>query len=122
MRIQSIITAVATLVCLPAFGQTLYRYVDSSGSVHYSDKPLTEAAGRSVERISKTGTHLADKATTPTKLGAAIASEPRHTDQDSAAKLEERRNLALLATYSSLKEIDDAQVFALRDPKRELRE
>src|SRR5579871_2351367 len=113
-----IIAAAAALLCLPAAGQTLYRYVDSNGAVHYSDKPLIESTGRAIERISRTGTHLA----TPVRSQTAAASETQAKSKDAAVTTEERRNLALLATYNSLKEIDDAQAYALRDARRELRD
>jgi len=128
MNFQHFVAAALTgLLCLPAFGQTLYRYVDGAGAVHYSDKPLLEASGHSVERLSRSGTHLTDKFSTDKPSGAGKAGEPALTDaqrkeQDAALQNEQRRNLALLATYNSLKEIDDAQTFALRDARRELRE
>jgi hypothetical protein len=127
MNLQNlVIAAQATLLlCLPAFGQTLYRYVDGNGVVHYSDTPLLEATGRTIERISKGGTHLSDKPASTDKPSAVKSGDPPFPDagrreQDAAARVEQRRNLALLATYNSLKEIDDARSFALRDARREL--
>jgi hypothetical protein len=119
MRTPRLTTAaIALLICVPALGQTLYRYVDSSGAVQYSDKPLIEGTGRSVERISKGGTHLLDK---PGAASTAAVAGAQHRESVEE-KTEQRRNLALLATYNSLKEIDEAQAYALRDARRELRE
>jgi len=123
-----IAAALTSLLCLPAFGQTLYRYVDGAGLVHYSDKPLMEATGRAVERISKSGTHLTEKGSATDKPAAAgkpgdpALTDAQRKDMDSASRSEQRRNLALLATYNSLKEIDDARSYALSDARRELHE
>jgi len=122
----ALLTAGCALLASAAAAQTLYRYVDSSGAVHYSDKPLLESTGRQIDRLTKGGTHIAPGAGPAGKPGdptvLSEAEKARRKAQTDLEKIEERRNYALLATYNSLKEIDDAQDFATRDPRRELRD
>jgi len=122
---QLLIVVASLCASTAAAAQTLYRYVDSSGVVHYSDKPLIESTGRSIDRISRSGTRLSPKGGGVVQDGEAPSTDAerlKRKQHEELVKTEERRNLALLATYNSLREIDDAQEFALRDPKRELRE
>jgi hypothetical protein len=104
--------------------QTLYRYTDQNGRIYYSDKPIIDLTGRPVDQMTRGGTVV--KST-----GAALTAEQRanleaerqkRADADRARKHEERRDLALLATYSSRKEIDDAHAEAVREPEAVIRE
>ena len=89
-------------------GAAMYKWVDSKGVVHYSDR-LPESTKTTPTRMSKSGV------TTPT--GESKQSEVRLTVQEvEQQKVEAKRQLerqrqdsALLATYSSEGEIEAAR-------------
>jgi Domain of unknown function (DUF4124) len=128
MRIRLIFLLAAGLgLSANALGQTLYRYVDERGVAHYSDKPLIEATGRPTAKITSSGARLPGQPGSGSD--AAGSGEPpngpdraRRAEANSQARYEQRRNLALLATYNSLEEIDQAENFALREPKKSMRD
>lgn len=107
-----------------ASAQTLYRYVDKNGKVHYSDKPLTDLAGRPVDQLSRSGSILRHTPAPPTaEERAAIEEEKRRTAAaQKAREVEQRRDVALLTTYSSAKEVEDAHAFAVREPQALVRD
>jgi hypothetical protein len=121
---QPTLALVLCTLVLPAAAQTLYRYVDERGKVYYSDKPLTHLTGRPVDQMSKQGTVVkrTPASPTPEERAAMELAERRRAEAEKANAHEQRRNLALLATYSSEKEVEDAHVFALRDPLALVRE
>jgi len=104
---------------IPAPAQTLYRYVDTNGRVHYSDKPLTELSGRPVDQLGRTGAVIKHTPAAPSAQERAMIEAERRRDADNqrSRENEQRRDLALLATYSSAKEIDEAHAFAVREPQ-----
>lgn len=115
---------IAALASTTVLAQTLYRYTDERGKVYYSDKPLTHLTGRPVDQMTKQGTVVkrTPGALSPEERATLDAEAKRRAELDKQREAENRRNLALLATYSSEKEIDDAHAFALRDPMEILRE
>ncbi len=123
--VVALVVVVLAAFGLPqAWGQTLYRYVETDGTVVYRDTQLPEIGMRQSERISKSGTHLtAPKPDAATAAGkgtdhATKAPEPISREEQAL----QRRNMALMAIYNSVKEIDDAREYSLRDPLSELRD
>jgi hypothetical protein len=114
----------AMLIASSAFAQTLYRYVDDRGKIYYSDKPLVDMTGKQNDHLSKQGTVLRRNAAalTPAERAAAEEERRKRAEIEKAQSIEQRRNLALLATYSSEQEIFEAQAFALREPLAIVRE
>jgi Domain of unknown function (DUF4124) len=113
------LATIALLICAtPALAQTLYRYVDERGKIYYSDKPMTHMTGRPTDQLTRQGTVIRRDPAAPTveQRAAADAEKRKRAETDKVQSVEQRRNLALLATYATEKEIDDAQAFALRDP------
>jgi Domain of unknown function (DUF4124) len=108
---------VSTAFVSTAVAQTkLYKWTDASGKVHYTDKLPTESAGRASEELSKGGTVVR-------KNAAPISAEERaELEQERKRKLEEaalakeqrRKDLALLNTYSSERDIEEARARALK--------
>lgn len=122
--ISAIALGIITLIASNAFAQTLYRYVDDRGRVYYSDKPLVDMTGKPNDHLSRQGTVLRRNAaaSTPEQRAAAEEDRKRRAEVEKTQAVEQRRNLALLATYSSEQEIADAQAFAMRDPIAIVRE
>ncbi len=116
-RLALVLALALSLLPLGGGAQTrLYRWVDANGKVHYTDKVPTEAAGRATEELNRQGTVLR-------KTEAAMTAEQReqldrerkkHIEDELAAKEERRKNMALLNTYSSERDIEEARGRALR--------
>jgi regulator of protease activity HflC (stomatin/prohibitin superfamily) len=127
-----ILFACAVAFALPATAQKLYKYTDPvTGKVVYTDKLPPEAAGKATEQLNRQGTVVRrnDAAPTPEQLAAREAERRKRLEDQIAAKEEKRKNAALLNTYSSENDIDEARERALkanaeaiRDAERKLAE
>jgi len=106
----------ALLFAAPAAAQKLYKYVDSNGKVVYTDKPPIEATGKASEQLSPQGTVVKrNQAPLTAEQRAALAEESkRKAEEQIRAKEEKRKNEALLNTYSSEQDIDQARERALK--------
>jgi hypothetical protein len=113
------IGAVAALPLLAyAQGALTYRCVGSDGKKYYGSAIPMQCAGRLVEVLNSSG--LVVKRIDPEKeerdRQAKLAKEGKSpTQQTPQERDEERRNRALLATYTSVKDVEDARGRALRD-------
>ena len=99
----------------PAATAATYKWVDDKGVVHYSDKVPPEAVTKGNQELSKEGIPLrkTEPVPTPEQRRAREAEEERKRvlarQQDEA----ERRDRALLASYTSEREIDLSRQRAL---------
>jgi hypothetical protein len=109
----------------------LYRYVDERGKVHYLDRPPTEAAGKPIDQLNRQGAVLkqGEAALTPEQMAARESEKRRQQEEQIRIREENRRNQALLDTYSSEKDIDEARARAnaaandsIKDSKAKLEE
>jgi hypothetical protein len=93
----------------------LYRYVDERGKVHYLDRPPTEATGKPIDQLNRQGAVLkqGEAALTPEQLAARETEKRRQQEEQIRIREENRRNQALLDTYSSEKDIDDSRARAI---------
>ncbi len=107
-------TLVAGLAC--AQSKTMYRWVDEKGKVHFTDRPPAEAAGRPSETLTRQGQVLkkSEGAITPEQEAAREAEKKKAREEELAAREERRKNMALLNTYPSEKEIDEARARVLK--------
>jgi hypothetical protein len=94
----------------------LYKWTDASGKVHYTDKIPTEAAGRASEELSKTGTVVRrnEAPLTAEQKEQAERERKRKLEEDAVAREQKRKDMALLNTYSSERDIDESRARALR--------
>lgn len=108
--------ACAVFLAAPATAQQMYKYVDSNGKTVYTDKIPAADAGRAAEQLSQQGTVLKRIAAplTPEQRAALEEERKRKIEADVRAKEERRKNMALLNTYSSEADIDQAHTRALR--------
>jgi hypothetical protein len=116
-RLKIALIACALLAGVPAEAQRLYKYTDpATGKTVYTDKIPTEAAGKANEQLNRQGTVVKREPAAPTaeELAAREADRKRKLDEEIAAKEEKRKNQALLNTYASEKDIDDARARALQ--------
>jgi hypothetical protein len=109
----------------PAAAQKLYKYTDPvTGKVVYTDKLPPEAAGRANEQLNRQGTVVqrTQAAPTPEELAAREAERKRKLEEEVLAKEEKRKNVALLNTYASEKDIDEARERALKSNEEAIKE
>jgi hypothetical protein len=109
--------ACALLAALPADAQRLYKYTDpATGKTVYTERLPTEAAGKANEQLNRQGTVVKREAPAPTaeELAAREADRKRKLDEEAAAKEDKRKNQALLNTYATEKDIDEARGRALQ--------
>lgn len=98
-----------------AAAQTLYRWTDANGVVHYSERLPTEATGKATAQLNRHGTLIKRHAAalTPEEIAAQEAAAREAESALARAREEERRNEALLATYASVQDLDEARERAL---------
>jgi len=102
--------ALALLSATPAHGTT-YKWVDDKGIVHYTDKIPPEAVNKGNVELNKQGLPVkkTDPALTPEQQRARAAEEARALQIAKDRELVDRRDRALLATYTTESEIDLAR-------------
>jgi hypothetical protein len=116
-RLNIALLACALLAALPADAQRLYKYTDPvTGKIVYTDKLPAEAAGKANDQLNRQGTVVKRESSAPTadELAAREADRKRKLDEEVATKEEKRKNQALLSTYATEKDIDEARRRALQ--------
>lgn len=97
------------LLAMSASAQAvMYKWVDEKGKVHYGDTLPAEYANRGSSQLNQAGQVVkkTDAALTPEQIRARDEAEAK-AKQDKAEALErQRRDKALLATYTDVSEID----------------
>src|SRR5712691_1905387 len=121
MRSRTVWFLCSTLLAVaPAAAQErMYKCVDAKGKVYYTQVPPVECLGRDTQELNKSGTPM-QKSQTPTALTpqqqkAREAELKKKLEEEERGKEERRKNTALLNTYSSEKDIDDARGRALKE-------
>ena len=111
----------STLLALaPAAAQErMYKCVDARGKVYYTQVPPPECLGRDTQELNKSGTLIrknpAAVPLTPAQEQAREAERRKKIEDEERSKEERRKNLALLNTYSSERDIEDARTRALAE-------
>lgn len=87
---------------------TMYRWVDDKGKVHYGDTIPAEYAKQGNAQLNKSGVTVkkTDPALTPEQIKARDEKEAKEKADKAAEAERQRRDKALLATYTDYKEID----------------
>jgi hypothetical protein len=104
--------------------QYTYRCVGNDGKKYYGQTLPQQCLGRPVELINKQGLvvkRIDHEGEEKARLAKEAAAE-KQREAEAAAKDAQRRHRALLATYSSEKEIEDARTRDLREHQRQVRE
>jgi hypothetical protein len=118
----------AAALAAPAAAQQthkLYRYTDPvTGQTVYTDKLPPSAAGKANDQLSPQGTVIRrnEAALTPEQIAAKEAERKRKIEEEAAAKEEKRKNMALLNTYPSERDIDEARARALNANEESVKE
>lgn len=122
------LTAVALMLAAgghEASAQRMYKCVDAKGKTYYTQTPPTECLGRDTDVLSgKSGSVVRkiEGQLSPEEQARRDEEKKKKAAADEAAREERRKNTALLNTYSSEKDIDDARARALKDNDAAIRE
>lgn len=118
LLLLAVVTAAVVVLQAPSASAQakLYKWTDASGKVHYTDKMPTEAAGRAAEELNRQGTVVrrTEAPLTAEQRAELERERKRKLEEEVAAKEQKRKDLALLNTYSSERDIDEARVRALK--------
>ena len=119
MRSRTMVFLCSTVLALaPAAAQErMYKCVDARGKVYYTQVPPPECLGRDTQELNKSGTLIRKNpaAMSPAQEQAREAERKKKIEDEERSKEERRKNLALLNTYSSEKDIEDARTRALKE-------
>jgi hypothetical protein len=101
-----------------------YRCVGKDGKRYYGSTIPRECYGLPVEQLNAQGMLVkrVDPVAEEKQRLAKEAAEARKREQEAAAREAARRNQALLATYTSEKDIDEARARALADNTKATRD
>lgn len=118
--------SLSSLAATPALGQTMYKCKDARGKTYYTQLPPPECLGRETQELNRSGTviHRDEpvRALTPEQQAARAADLKKKQEADEKAKEERRKNLALLNTYASEKDIDNARENALKEAEAAIKD
>jgi hypothetical protein len=103
----------------------MYKCVDAKGKTYYTQTPPAECLGRDTEVLNtKSGSVLKrmEGQLSPEQQAKRDEELKKKAEADVAAKEERRKNTALLNTYASEKDIDEARARALKENEQGIRE
>src|SRR3989475_8151392 len=119
MRSRTVLFLCSTLLAAApaAAQQRMYKCVDARGKVYYTQVPPPECLGRDTQELNKSGTLIRKNpaALSPAQEQAREAERRKKIENEERSKEERRKNLALLNTYSSEKDIEDTRTRALAE-------
>ena len=108
-RTKTLCLAVSALLALPA--QAAFKCVDEKGRTHIGDTPPEQCSKVVMYEVTRTGQVLRTIQPTLTEeqVKARIAEEDKRKEAEKISAEQKRKDLALLATYSSESEVDVAR-------------
>jgi len=111
-----LICAVPALAQQPA-NQRMYKCVDARGKVYYTQVPPRECLGRDTQELNKSGMVInkGERAPSAAEVQAKEADKKKKAEEAEKTKEARRKELALLNTYSSEKDIEDQRARALKE-------
>ncbi|HET7765385.1 MAG TPA: DUF4124 domain-containing protein [Burkholderiales bacterium] len=121
MRSQAPLILLSLALLSPAVAQQspqhLYKCKDASGRVYYTQVPPRECLGRDTQELNKSGMVVKETGRVPTaaESKAQEAERKKKAEEAEKEKEERRKNLALLNTYASEKDIEDQRARALKE-------
>jgi len=119
MRSQAamILFLCASVSAMAQAPQRMYKCVDARGKTYYTHVPPPECLGRDTQELSKSGTVIrkTERPPTPGELQRREADRKKKAEEAEKNKEERRKDVALLNTYSSDKDIEDARARSLQE-------
>lgn len=113
-------------LCLAAFAaapaeaqqqpQRMYKCVDAKGKTYYTQIPPPECLGRDTQELNKAGIlKKSERQPSPAEIRAREEANKKKLEEDEKTREERRRAQALLATYPSERDIEEARARALKE-------
>lgn len=126
MRSQVVFLCLTALAAAPALAQQpqrMYKCVDSKGKTYYTQIPPPECLGRDTQELNKAGIlKKSERPPSPAEIRAREEAGKKKLEEDEKAREERRRAQALLATYPSEKDIEEARSRALKEAEAAITE
>ena len=122
---QFALFAAAAIAIAPQAAQAQnYRCVGADGKKYYGSVVPPQCAGKLVEQLNTQGAVIRRFDPEGDEKGrlAKEAEAVKKRQEDAAAREESRRNRALLATYTSERDVDEARARALVDNEKAVKE
>lgn len=119
--LRTLFAAALALALAPLAAQAqTYRCVDKEGRKHYSQTVPEACVGQMIEQLNSEGVVINRilPPPTPEQRAAQKAADEKKAQEAEAAKERERRDKALLATYTSVQDIEDARARSLAENQR----
>ena len=115
--LKTTILAALMITPLAVQAQITYRCTGKDGKKYYGSTIPMQCMGHPVEQLNAQGlvVRRIDPEGEQKEREAKAAAEAKTKEQEAATREESRRNRALLATYTSERDIDDARSRALED-------
>ena len=122
--ITLVAAAGASAACLEAAAQVAFRCTGHDGKRYYGSTIPQQCLGRPVEQLNAQGLVVKriDHEAAERDRVAKAAEDKKKREADAAAREKQRRNNALLATYTSEKDIEDARARALADNEKAVKD
>lgn len=113
--LPALLVGIVLLVTAASASAGLYKWTDERGVVHYSDKLPPDAVNRASVQLNREGIAIKKTGQAPTaaEQEARRAQDQQKRDQERERLLAERRDRALLDSYTSENDIDLAKTRAL---------
>jgi hypothetical protein len=104
--------------------QATYRCTGSDGKKYYGSTIPMQCVGRPIEQLNKQGmvVRRIDPEGEEKARAEKAAALAKAKEEEAATREQSRRNRALLATYTSERDIDDARARALKDNQKAVRD
>src|SRR5262245_56417832 len=117
-RLAMILLMCATAPALAQTGgspQRMYKCIDAKGKVYYTQVPPPECLGRETQELNKSGmvVNRTQRPPTAAEIKASEADKKKKAEDAEKDREERRKNTALLNTYSSERDIEDARKRAI---------
>src|SRR3954465_395110 len=124
-KTKTIAAAALLLAPIAAHAQLMsYRCVGNDGKKYYGSTIPMQCMGKPIEQLNSQGrvVRRIDPDGEAKEKAEKAAAAAKAKEEEAATREESRRNRALLATYTSERDIDDARTRALQDNHSAVRE
>jgi len=122
-RLALLVLIVVLPAAVSAAGPSrMFKCVDAKGTTYYTQVPPPECQGKTTQELSSQGRVLKEnEVLTPEQAAAREAERKRKAEAEKLAGEQRRKNAALLNTYSSEKDIDQARAEALKQAQEAIK-
>ena len=121
LRLLAALALLAPAIAAQAQPGRMFKCVDPQGKTYYTQVPPKECQGQTTQELSRQGiVKKQNEVLTPEQIAAREAETKKKAEEDRLAGEERRKNMALLNTYSSEKDIEEARARALKQAQEQI--